>query len=456
MDRKAYEILLYFLRSLIYIKRAIFWLLKKIWILLVRLNESFKSTLGFQIYKVWFKIQRNTVKLKIPWDSRLVEFVGKRSVLQILILIVIIIIMIPHSKLYTKNDNNIPGRNTILYRLVGPGEQDFVVEEVSNNLSLNTSSKQSQTWNQGAVSVQPSNSSLNQNITTQSDITSFGANGLAVNKPIIMPGAKLPGTEESTGRSEISYHTVQSGETIGVIAEKYNISVVTILWANDLSIRSYIRPGDKLKILPVSGLIHKVTRGDTLSKIIKLYDAEIDKIIKYNKLKEDGSDIIIGEELLIPGGVKPQPVYTYVPPVKKYTQLSDIAAPPPSVTAPAGSGYLWPTSVRHITQYYGWRHTGLDIAGPVGSPLYASKSGKVIKSQCGWNGGYGCYIIIDHGGGIHTLYAHVNQLYVSYGEQVVQGQTIATMGSTGRSTGSHIHFEVRVNGSRLNPLKYIK
>ena len=456
MSQKSYQILLYFLRSLIYIKRVLIWSLRKIWVLLIKINNLFKNTLGFRLYKIGFRIQKYTGKLQIPWDSRLIELIGKRSVLQIVLLLIIIVTMVPDSKLFSKDINKIPGRETLLYQLVGPGDQDFSLEEVNLNLPTISPAQKSESWKQGTVSVQPGTGTSNQNIPTQTDMTSLSVGGTAVNKPTIMPGADLPTTTGVSNRTQITYHTVQTGETIGAIAEKYNISVVTILWSNNLSLRSYIRPGDELKILPVSGLIHKVVKGDTLSKIANLYDTNLEKIIEYNKLKADGSDIAIGEELIIPGGVKPTPVITYTAPVQKYTQLSNVAAPPPSVNAPAGSGWLWPTSVRRITQYYGWRHTGLDIGGPVGTPLYASKSGKVIMSQCGWNGGYGCYIIIDHGGGYQTLYGHASQLYVNYGDQVVQGQTIAAMGSTGRSTGPHVHFEVRVNGARLNPLQYIR
>ena len=180
---------------------------------------------------------------------------------------------------------------------------------------------------------------------------------------------------------------------------------------------------------------------------------ETNEIVSYNKLA-DASDIVIGEQLIIPNGVKVAVVYASTPSTKSV--FRQVSAPPPSIDAPAGSGFLWPAGVRRISQYYGWQHTGLDIAGPIGTPLYASKSGTVIKSQCGYNGGYGCYIILDHGGGVQTLYGHSSQLLVSVGEKVIQGQTIALMGSTGRSTGPHIHFEVRINGVRENPLKYIK
>ena len=456
MKRFGYQILLYILRSFIYLKRAIVWLWRYIWLGFSKLEDIFKNTIGFHIYKTWFHLRKYTGRLKIPFDSRIIELVGKRGTLQITLFVIVICIMIPHSKLYTKDTTKIPGRDTLLYQLVGPGEQDFDLEEITIDITAITP-KKAEAWKQGSVSAQSAGTTgATEILQGNQDLSSLSAGGSAVNKPIIAPGATLPSIAGSTVRTEIVYHEVKPGETIGEIAEKYGISVVSILWANDLSVRSYIRPGDKLKILPVTGLSYVIKSGDTISKIAKTYDADAEEIIKFNKLQANGADIKIGEELIIPNGVKPQPVYTYTPPTQKYTQLSNVAAPPPSVAAPAGSGYLWPTSVRYISQYYGWRHTGLDIAGPVGTPLYASKSGTVIKSQCGWNGGYGCYIIIDHGGGVQTLYGHASKLYVSYGEQVTQGQTIAAMGSTGRSTGPHIHFEVRINGGRMNPLTYIR
>ncbi|OGF47038.1 MAG: hypothetical protein A2231_07205 [Candidatus Firestonebacteria bacterium RIFOXYA2_FULL_40_8] len=285
---------------------------------------------------------------------------------------------------------------------------------------------------------------------TNQDISSISLGGTAVSKPTIIPGATLPSTS-GTGRSSVVEYIVQPGDTIGQISEQFNISLLTVLWANNLTTNSYIRPGDKLKILPVSGLLHVVKKGETISKIATTYKAEVDKIIEYNRLKEGGTDIVVGEELLIPDGTKPQSVST----VRKVSQFNNVSAPP-SITAPVGSTYLWPSSVRYISQYYGWRHTGLDIAGPIGTPLYATKSGRVIRSQCGWNGGYGCYIIIDHGNGVQSLYGHASRLFVGVGDDVVQGKTIAAMGSTGRSTGSHLHFEIRINGVRVNPLKYIR
>ena len=373
-----------------------------------------------------------------------------------MLFLLIFFLMVPHSNLYTRGTVEIAGRETLLYKIIGPGEQDFQLEEIVPEIvSASIMEKNAPDWKEGAVSIQSgSTGGTAIQPPAQQDIAAISAGGTALSKPTILPGAVVPGSASGSTRTQIVFHNVQQGDTISNIASKYDINVATILWANNLSTYSYIRPGDQLKIPPVSGIIHTVKKGDTITKIAKLYNANAEKIIKFNKLKEGGSDVVIGESLVIPDGLKPQPVYSAGSRV--YSQLSSISAPPPSVAAPAGSGYLWPTTVRRITQYFGWRHTGVDIAGPIGTPIYASRTGTVIRSQCGWNGGYGCYIIIDHGGGLTTLYGHNSRLYAKVGEAVTQGQTIALMGSTGRSTGPHVHFEVRVNGRRVNPLKYVK
>lgn len=455
MQINRYRALLWGLKGLVYLKRGLVWILVQMSFLFIKIWLILKNIFGFRVFKIGFRFQKILKKLKIPRDNPLVEFLGKRWVLQIMLFSLIIFLTIPHSALYTRETMEIAGRETLLYKIIGPGEQDFQLEEVMpETISAATQEKSAPSWKEGTVSVQSgSTSGATGQLPAPQDIAAISAGGTALSKPTILPGAMVPGSTSGPTRTQVVFHAVQSGDTLSDIATKYNVSVSTILWANNLSVRSYIRPGDQLKIPPVSGVLHTVKKGDTIAKIAKLYSANAEKIIKFNKLKEDGSDVVIGETLIIPEGLKPQPVYS---PSRTYTQLSNIAAPPPSVSAPAGSGYLWPTTVRRITQYFGWRHTGLDIAGPVGTAIYASRSGVVIRSQCGWNGGYGCYIIIDHGGGITTLYGHVSRLFVKVGETVVQGQTIALMGSTGRSTGSHLHLEVRVNGRRVNPLKYVK
>ncbi|OGH82437.1 MAG: hypothetical protein A2469_01225 [Candidatus Magasanikbacteria bacterium RIFOXYC2_FULL_40_16] len=452
MKRIGLKALLYFLRGLIYVKRALVVVLFKSIKLLSKVYTLYSRTIGFLLYKGFFVIKKRLFKhLNISKEVRFIDFFGQRWALQIVIFVIAVVVMVPHSNLYTKTTEKIHGQETLLYTLVGPGDQDFSVEEVEIDLQQ-LPQRETRSWREGSVVLETPGISASQPIAEAQDIVGISAGGTALNKPSILPGSELPSAGSTTQkRNEIIYHTVQSGEVVGQIAQQYGLNVLTVLWANNLTSRSYIRPGDKLAILPVDGVLHKVKSGDNVSKIAGLYSAKTEDVVKFNKLQEGGADIVVGEMLVIPNGEKPAPVYS-----SYSSSYSSVAAPPPSITAPAGSRYIWPTTVRRISQYYGWRHTGLDIAGPVGTPLYASRAGTVTRSQCGWNGGYGCYVIIDHGGGVSTLYGHASQLYVDVGEEVVQGQTIAEMGSTGRSTGSHIHFEVRVGSSRVNPLQYIR
>ena len=452
MNRHLAKIWLYSLRGMVYIKRSMLWIGQILFSGIAKVFNFTRNTLGLRIYKIKFNWQNKT-NLSLSKGQRLLELLGSRSILQILFFLTVVFLSFPQSQYYRADAAEIPGQKTLLYKLIGPGEQDFSLETIDAN-DITNIAQPSESWRQGAVVAQPSNVILTQPISGPQEIAALSSGGSAVAKPIIMPGASLPMGGSEGARNQTIYHEVKIGETIGEIAEKYSLSVATILWSNNLTTRSYIRPGDKLKILPTTGLTHKVKRGDTIAKIAKYYSTTPEKVIKQNKLKEDGSDLVIGEELVIPDGKMPAPVY--VAPTRRYTQLSNISAPPPSVATPAGSGYLWPAGARHITQYFGWRHAAVDIGGQIGIGLYATKAGTVIRAQCGWNGGYGCYIIIDHGNGVTSLYGHATKLFVSVGDYVSQGQTIAALGSTGRSTGPHLHFEIRVNGVRQNPLRYIR
>ncbi len=450
MSNYGYKFLLLILRGLMYLKRGIVTSSSWIWRQLTTLDAWYRRIIGFRIFKVFFTIKRQfNAMLPGTWRDGIIYFLGRRGTLQVMLFLIAVIMMIPHSRLYTRDTTTIAGRKTLLYALVGPGDQDFEIEEVGASELIGFAPSAS--WREGAV-VSEQGVGITQVPSGPQEIAAISAGGSALTKPTILPGNAVAGTG-NTGRTEVIVHEVKQGDVIGLIASQYGVSVETILWANGLSVRSYIRPGDKLKILPVNGVVHTVKRGDTVGKIARTYSATDKSIVEFNRLQSDGSDLVVGEILIIPGGRLASAVQINNP---ASTPLRGIAAPPPSIAAPAGSGYLWPAGVRRITQYYGLRHTGVDIAGPIGTGLYAAKAGTVIRSQCGWNGGYGCHIILDHGGGVTTLYGHASQLYVSVGEQVVQGQTIAAMGSTGRSTGPHLHFEVRVNGKKQNPLSYVR
>ena len=275
-------------------------------------------------------------------------------------------------------------------------------------------------------------------------LPSTAAGGGAVVRPILSP------TEENLRRrDEIVYYAVQPGDTISEVAEQFGVSVNTILWENNLSSYQVIRPGDKLAILQTTGIRHKVVRGDTLKSIAKKYSVDEEKIIETNRLAS-ADDLPVRQHLLIPGGAKP-----YVAPV--YTAPKSFYQPTTKVAGVTGSGtMLWPSTCRRITQYFTWRHSGVDIGCSNGSEIYAADGGTVVKGQGGWNGGYGLMITIDHGNGVQTLYGHLSKIYVRVGETVEKGQTIASEGSTGRSTGPHLHFEVRVGGVRKNSLNYVK
>lgn len=259
-------------------------------------------------------------------------------------------------------------------------------------------------------------------------------------------------------RQEITTYIISPGDTVSSIAQKFGISVNTILWENNLSSRSILKIGDELIILPSSGVSHLVSKGESLSYLAKHYDVSVEKILSANNLNNANS-LKIGQKLIMPGASKPSTVRLAGSTNKVVTSAASGLEVIKSLVKPSpvknvSSGMLWPTEGHRITQYYSWRHKGLDIANKTGTPLYASKSGTVIHS--GWSNGYGYNVLIDHGGGMRTRYAHASKLYVSKGDTVNKGESVAAMGSTGWSTGPHIHFEVIINGSLMNPLNYIK
>lgn len=301
---------------------------------------------------------------------------------------------------------------------------------------------------------------------------------LGGHKPAISPSIEKRGSESSISsdegltqqsdsdvanedvmeRDEVVEYKVKTGDTISTIASKFGVSVNTILWENDLTSYELIKPGDTLTILPTTGVRHEVESGDSLHYIADQYDVETEKITKANNINNVAS-ISIGEELIIPDGEKLSRPSDQKKEEKKeeskshnaITVVKDIVKPKKQTTS---NKMFWPTEGHRITQYYSWRHHGLDIANNVGTPLYSADAGTV--EFVGWSNGYGNNIIVNHGGGKKTRYAHMHKFYVKRGQRVSKGQTLGEMGNTGWSTGPHIHFEVIINGKRYNPLNYIK
>lgn len=240
----------------------------------------------------------------------------------------------------------------------------------------------------------------------------------------------------SNFRREIQTYIVKQGDVPEKIAISFDINSDTLLWANNLRDGDIIKPGQEIVILPINGVRIKVGAKDTVETLAKKYNGAPMEIIAFNDLPLEGT-LKVGEYIIIPGGEMPAPVAPKYAAPKKYA----------GSTIPAG-WLIWPTTGYNWGRLHG--SNGVDIANACGTPIYAAASGKVILSDgVGWNGGYGKYIKILHPNSVITLYAHATKLLVSEGEQVAQGQVIALMGTTGRSTGCHLHFEVR---GATNPL----
>ncbi len=441
-----YGLFLRLLRALIHLKRLLWWVGAKAGVALGRLVYYSLRVFLYGKYRVLLLLKR-------AGFETFRERFGKRDVLQCLVLAGLFFISLPHTKLIPKVDPLLAGRKTIAYSLTGP-EEESDVEEITATVGLEKPALPS--WRTGVLDSQTLPSTGRIQFHDQ-DLSAVVAGGSAFTKPYILSGSTI-----GRPRDQMVSYVVEPGDSLGSIAVEFNVSIPTIIWENNLTLRSIIRPGDVLRIPPVTGIMHTVKKGDTLKKIATLYDAKAEDIISFNHLKIDGTDLIRGEQIVVPGGTKPQERTTTrnLATVKNLGQLARrIATPPISGAAPSGAGFVWPTASHLITQYFGWKHHAIDVAGPWQSPNYAAKAGVVEVSQCGWNHGYGCYVIIDHGGGVKTLYGHNSQLLVSPGEQVEAGQPIALMGNTGHvrgRTGIHLHFEVLINGVRVNPLGYVR
>ena len=244
--------------------------------------------------------------------------------------------------------------------------------------------------------------------------------------------------DEFTDRgAQIATYTVQEGDTLSFIASDYGVSISTIIWANNLRNTDAIRPGMDLKIPPVTGVLHKVKKSDTVASIAKKYGVKEEEIVNFNGLPLSGN-LQIDDEIVVPGGK----INTPSAPLQQNTATR-------FAYLPTLSGYFMQPAVG-----YNWGRihgrNGVDMANSCGTPIYAAADGAVtISDAVGYNGGFGKFIKINHPNGTETLYAHASKLLASIGQVVGRGQQIAVMGSTGRSTGCHVHFEV--HGAK-NPL----
>jgi murein DD-endopeptidase MepM/ murein hydrolase activator NlpD len=275
-------------------------------------------------------------------------------------------------------------------------------------------------------------------------------------------------------------YTVQPGDSLGTVAERFGVDIPTLLGSNELHDPDLLAAGAQLKVLPMPGVLYRVTEDDTLNQIAARYGVGVDDILRANLI--ENSDLIApGQELILPGAkpvIRSAPRVSGEPTVEldpideavAGVESSEAGLPQPhlqgallddepslSVSRPT---LIWPTR-GPITTYFGQvgrssprGHAGLDIAAPTGTPVVAAAAGQIAVAAS-TSGGYGIQIILDHGGGLRTVYAHLSRLNAATGDQVKRGQLIGLVGSTGFSTGPHLHFEVRQNSQLRDPLQYL-
>lgn len=249
-----------------------------------------------------------------------------------------------------------------------------------------------------------------------------------------------------SGSVQISTYVVRSGDTLSAIAKMFNVSVNTIVWANDIPRSAPLQTGQTLVILPVSGITYTVKKGDTVNGIVSRYKADLNEVLRFNDLTVS-SKLTPGQTVIIPDAEKAISESN----ASSQASRGRIKVAPneptdvPWWTWPIFTTYFdRPVAIGSISQgLHG--HNAVDFAAPVGTPIYASAPGTVIisRSNGGWNGGYGNFVVVSHSNGSQTLYAHMSRTAVSAGSQVARGQIIGYIGMTGLTTGPHVHFEIR-------------
>lgn len=255
--------------------------------------------------------------------------------------------------------------------------------------------------------------------------------------------------ESDKPRSQVLEYEVRDGDTLTSIAGKFDVSGDSVRWANSDVSWTKIKPGDIVNVPPVTGIVYKVRNGDTIYSIAKKFESGAQAIVDFpfNSFSDDENfTLVVGQTLIIPDGILPDATSS--------TSVLARALTPDAGSVSATGSFVWPSYGR-MTQGYRWYHKGIDIANKSGGGVLAADAGRVVTA--GWvSSGYGYHVIIDHGNGFQTLYAHMSRISVVVGQSVARGSTVGSMGSTGRSTGVHLHFEIIRNGERVAPLSYLQ
>jgi LysM repeat protein len=274
-------------------------------------------------------------------------------------------------------------------------------------------------------------------------------------------------------RFEITQYVIEKGDSVFGIAEKFGLSPSSILFGNFDTLADdphRIYPGQKINILPIDGVLYRWHAGDGLNGVAKFFGVSPDDILNWpgNSLNRDtigdmtNPNIAPDTVLFIPGGKRAfiswsAPLISRTDPAK--AKIFGPGFCGAQMDGAIGRGtFVYPTPLHWLSGFDftpDTNHWGIDLAGQLGTPIYAADSGVIVYA--GWNDwGYGNVLVIDHGNGWQTLYAHLSQLNVGCGASVSQAQTIAAMGSTGRSTGPHLHFEImNAGGVRVDPHSFL-
>lgn len=406
------------------------------------LGKLFIRFLFIPLYQIARKVKRGILTLPLFIKNKIPNIGWSYSPLIVLVVIGLIISVSNLQAKEIKPENF--GQKSLLYKIAQTGEtfsltfdKDLLEEEVTEGPLDSQLGPTSYLQYEAITAEEAELQETEEGIDTLVSVTSDES-------ALISPEITDPEVVVKK-RDKIIEYRVQPGDTLSTIAAKFDLKTTTLLWENSLNYYSIIRPGQILRILPVDGVAYKIKAKDTLSKIAKEYKAEVNEIIEFNKLAS-ASDIQVGQTLILPGATT---VQTYVP--SRSYSIKNIFSPPTL----SSTKLQWPTNAYRITQYYHWRHHGIDIDNTTGQPIYAAEAG--VVERAGWNSsGYGYMVMINHGGGLQTVYAHCSRIYVNIGDKVTRGQAIAAIGNTGRTSGSHLHFEVRINNNRVNPLGYIR
>jgi murein DD-endopeptidase MepM/ murein hydrolase activator NlpD len=280
----------------------------------------------------------------------------------------------------------------------------------------------------------------------------------------LAPSAELHTIIPTRARTAPQAYLVEAGDSVFGIAQQFGLQPETVLWANYNLLNdnpNMLSVGQDLTIPAADGILYTVKTNDTLQGVAEKYQANPDDIVSWPNNHIDIADpqLVVGTEIMIPGGKREMQSWV-VPTIWRANSGANKtvnAACDTSGSNVYGTGYfMWPADNHSISGNTFWSgHLGIDIAAAMGAPIYAADSGVVVYAAA-IGGGYGNMVMIDHGNGYHTLYAHLSQILVSCGSGVAKGQVIAYAGSTGNSTGPHLHFEIRYFGDFVNPLDYVR